>query len=261
MNITFMKRAIRSSWWLGLVMALLLCWAPSCFAGNIGLSVDSSVYNNQVLDGVYVSPYPLDVTNQGTSNYSLGTQLTLFCDDFRDESSVGVPVTYNTTTFGAASNGTIAGTLWGQLSLYDQGAWLSTKLSSNPGVYSYAIWAVFDPNGVLTWLKTHGPGGGPDTATCMSIFGNACTSTAASLGSLLYQAQNQTFTLGEFSNWVIYTPQGCTQNSASCASQEFFQPQPVPEGGSALLYLALAGIACCGAMFYSRRQASRGSLA
>jgi len=256
-----MKPAIRSSWWLAVVIALLLCGAPGAFAGTIGLAVDSSVYNNQVLDGVYVSPYPLDVTDQGTSNYSKGTQLTLFCDDFRDESTVGKAVTFNTTTFGSASNGTIAGTLWGKLSLYQEGAWLSTQLSSNPGVYSYAIWAVFDPTGVMSWLKTHGLGGGADTATCNLVFGNACTSITASAGSLLYKAQNQSFTPGQFSNWVIYTPSGCSQLSGSCASQEFFQPMPVPEGGAALLYLLLAGISCFGAIFYSRRQAATGGAA
>jgi hypothetical protein len=256
-----MKSAIRSSWWPALLTVLLLCWAPRGFAGTIGLAVDSSVYNNQVLDGVYVSPYPLDVTTQGTapSNYSVGTQLTLFCDDFRDESSVGVPVMYNTTTFGTAS--TIAGTLWGTLTLYQEGAWLSTQLVNNPGVYSYAIWAVFDPTAVLAWLKTHGPGGGLDTTTCNLVFGNACTSINASAGSLLYQTQHQSFTPGEFSNWVIYTPQGCSQSSSSCASQEFFQPLPVPEGGSALLYLLVAGVSCLGAMVYSRRQTARADMA
>jgi hypothetical protein len=251
-----MKITVRSLWWAIIVLWLLLCWVPPGFAGTIGLSVDSSVYNNQVLDGVYVSPYPLDVTTQGTapSNYSVGTQLTLFCDDFRDESSVGVPVMYNTTTFGSAVNGTIAGTLWGALSLYQEGAWLSTQLSNNPGVYSYAVWAVFDPGAVLSWLSSHG-----DTNTCNLVFGNACTSINASAGSLLYQAQNQNFTLGEFSNWVIYTPQNCGQ--ASCSSQEFFQPMPVPEGGSALLYLLLAGVSCLGAMVYSRRQTARAGMA
>jgi hypothetical protein len=258
-----MKGTIRSFWWAIIVLGLLLCWVPCGFAGTIGLAVDSSVYNNQVLDGVYTSPYPLDVTTQGTapSNYSVGTQLTLLCDDFRDESSVGVPVMFNTTTFGSASNGVIAGTLWGTLTLYQEGAWLSTQLVNNPGVYSYAIWGVFDPTSVLAWLKTHGPGGGLDTATCMAVFGNACTSITASAGSLLYQAQHQSFTPNEFSNWVVYTPQGCSQSSSSCASQEFFQPLQVPEGGSALLYLLLSGVSCLGAMIYSRRQTARAGMA
>ena len=255
-----MKRAIRGSWWLAVVIALLLCWAPGAFAGTIGLAVDSSVYNNQVLDGVYVSPYPLDVTDQGTSNYSVGTQLTLFCDDFRDESTVGKAVAFNTTTFGS----NLTGTLWGKLSLYQQGAWLSTQLSSNPGVYSYAIWAVFDPQAVWNWLWSHNDATG-STSTCDIIFGTNCTSQSSGVdfshvGGYLGAAQGQNLS-GQFLNWVIYTPSGCSLISGSCASQEFFQPMPVPEGGAASLYLLLAGISCFGAMFYSRRQTAKGGAA
>ena len=36
---------------------------------------------------------------------------------------------------------------------------------------------------------------------------------------------------------------------------------PVPEGGSALIYLLLAGISCFAAMFYSRRQNARADMA
>jgi hypothetical protein len=41
--------------------------------------------------------------------------------------------------------------------------------------------------------------------------------------------------------------------------QEFFEV--VPDGGSAAAYLLLAGIACFGSMFYTRRQTSMGSMA
>jgi hypothetical protein len=257
-----MKRAIRSSWWLAVLIALLLCWTPGAFAGTIGLAVDSSVYNNQVLDGIYISPYPLDVTAQGTSNYSVGTKLTLFCDDFKDESYVGVPVGFNSTTIG----GNLGGTLWGStvgITGYQQAAWLSTQLNKNPGAYSYAIWALFDPQSVWNWLWSHNDATG-STSTCDLVFGTNCTSQTSGVdfsheGGYLGAAEGQNLS-GQFLNWVIYTPMGCTL-SQSCASQEFFQPMPVPEGGSALLYLLLAGITCFGAMIYSRRQTARAGTA
>ena len=41
--------------------------------------------------------------------------------------------------------------------------------------------------------------------------------------------------------------------------QEFLQY--VPEGGAAWMYLLLGGITCFGAMFYSRRQQAKRSIA
>jgi len=43
--------------------------------------------------------------------------------------------------------------------------------------------------------------------------------------------------------------------------QEMWGQIPVPEGGSPLMYLLLAGITCFGAMFYSRRRTTMGGLA
>ena len=236
-----MNRAIGNCWWPAAIVTLLLCVVPCSYAGTISLAVDSSVQNNQVLDGIYVSPYPVDVTAQGTSSYSVGTKLTVFCDDFFDDSYIGKSVGFTTTTFGSD----LSGTLFKSLKLYQEAAWLSLSVANNPGVYSYAIWAVLDSQDVWNHLFSSN-----DQGTCMTVFGTKCTNQTSGvnfsqMSGLLGMANSQAFLPGDFSNWVIYTPMGCG-NAGNCASQEFFQE--VPEGGSAAAYLLFAGIACFGAM-------------
>ena len=142
--------------------------------------------------------------------------------------------------------------------LYSEAGWLALAMlnfaGTQQGYYSYALWAVFDPADVLNWLKNAN-----DTAACKAVFGNNCTSTSVSAGSLLYNAQ-QNYGNKNYSNLLIYTPKGCGL-VGSCLEQEFFQRVPVPEGGSALLYVVLAGISCFGAIFFSRRQIGRDGLA
>ena len=208
-----MNRAIGNCWWPAAIVTLLLCVVPCSYAGTISLAVDSSVQNNQVLDGIYVSPYPVDVTAQGTSSYSVGTKLTVFCDDFFDDSYIGKSVGFTTTTFGSD----LSGTLFKSLKLYQEAAWLSLSVANNPGVYSYAIWAVLDSQDVWNHLFSSN-----DQGTCMTVFGTKCTNQTSGvnfsqMSGLLGMANSQAFLPGDFSNWVIYTPMGCG-NAGNCAS-------------------------------------------
>jgi len=239
-----MRCAIRSSWWLMLVALLFL--VPSGFAGTVNLQINNPPSNN-VLDGIYVGAYSATDTQTHAP-----TQI--ICDDFKDDSNYN-PANYTVNTFS-----TLGSTLWGSGAAiqYKEAAWLTLGMLNKSGVtqgyYSYAIWAVFAPGEVLSWLKSYN-----DTAACNAVFGNNCTGTAAAAGSLLYTAQQNYMNGGNYSNFLILTPQGCS--STGCPEQEFFEPMPVPEGGSALIYLLIAGIACFGAMFYSRRRTAKGGLA
>ena len=56
--------------------------------------------------------------------------------------------------------------------------------------------------------------------------------------------------LSTFANLWVYTP----VDKTNAGPQEMWGEIPVPEGGAALMYLLLAGVACFGTMFYSRRQ-------
>jgi hypothetical protein len=251
-----MKSATRS--FLRLALLLPLCFALSALAQN---TVDLTSAGGFVWDGIYVSPY------YGTVDGVANTQL--ICDDFMDQSQInGKPWNANITQFSTLSSN-LGNTLWGSyltnqgwspsaiIDSYEEAAWLTLGLlsqapkSSEKAYYSYAIWAVFDATDVLNWLSTHG-----DTAACMAIFGNSCTSINASKGSILYNA-NQSYASGNYSNFLIITPllngKVCTPGTGTCPSQEFFEI--VAEGGTAAMYLLLASFSCFAAMFFrSRRQ-------
>jgi hypothetical protein len=252
-----MKSAIRSFWRLALLAPL--CLALPAFAQNTVVLTSAGGF---VWDDIYVSPY------YGTVDGVPNTQV--ICDDFADHSEInGKPWNANITQLSSLSASTLGSTLWGSyfsgsqstqtiVDWYEEAAWLTLGLlaqparSSEKAYYSYAIWAVFDPTDVLNWLSSHG-----DTAACNAIFGNACTSTTASKGSILYNAQ-QSYMNGNYSNFLIITPLGsnglvCTPGNGSCPSQEFFEI--VAEGGTAAMYFLLAALSCVGAMlFRSRRQ-------
>jgi hypothetical protein len=211
-------------WW-GVVAMALLCFAPCAFA-NSSLTVTGA--GNNVMGNVYVGPY------YATVNGVLNTPV--ICDDFADETSIG-----SSWNFTANNFSTLGNALWGnQASNYEAGAWLTIQmlsLNGNPnnatqvGYISFAIWSLFDKNAL-----------------------NGLNSTQlAGVGMWLGKVPSN-LTLGQFANFVILTPQGCTNGPGSCPGQEFFQV--MPEGGSAAMYLLLAGLTCFGAMRFRRRQAS-----
>ena len=242
-----MRNAIRSSWLL--MMGALLCLAPGLLA-QVNMQINNPPSNN-VLDGIYVGSY-------SATNTDTGAQIQITCDDFKDNSD------YNKTTYNSSAFGNFSNTLWGSLvgaaTLYKEAAWLTLGMLNQSGLAqgysSYAIWAVFDATDVLNWLKQYN-----DTAACNAVFGagNNCSSTQVTSGGLLSNAQ-QNYINGNYSNFLIFTPQGC-KGAGSCAEQEFLELMPVPEGGSALLYLLLAGISCFGAMFYARRRRAEAGMA
>ncbi|MGB8887668.1 MAG: hypothetical protein WCC87_13150 [Candidatus Korobacteraceae bacterium] len=255
-----MKRAMRSVGWL--MMGALLCLAPNLFAGT-SLQINDPPSNN-VLDGIYVGSY-------SATNTATGTQTQIICDDFKDESNYS-QASYTVNTFN-----NLGSTLWGSwlmsaqggheslasvTTLYDEAAWLAlgmlSKNGTTQGYYSYAIWAVFDASEVANWLTQSG-----DSAACNAVFGGGswgtggCTQGSGGLEGL---ADGQAYYSGEFSNLDILTPVcGGSGGPGNCQEQEFFML--VPEGGSPLMYLVLAGIACFGAMFYSRRAGVKGGVA
>jgi hypothetical protein len=209
-------------WW-GLTAVAILCFASSAFANSGTLTMTSA--GNNSLHGVYVGPY------YATVNGVLNTPV--ICDDFADDSVVGHTWNFSTNNFS-----TLGSALWGsQTSNYEAAAWLTMQmlsLNSNPNnatqvaYLSFAIWSLFDKNAL-----------------------NSLTSTqlAAVQGWLNKVPSN--LTPSQFSNFVLLTPQGCTNGPGSCPGQEFFLV--TPEGGSAMMYLLVAGLACFGALRFRRR--------
>ena len=219
--------------------AVLLCFAPLALGqGQVNINLTSA--GNNVMDGVYVGPYNATVNGQSTQ---------IICDDFVDDSYVGESWTANVTTL-SNLNGTKWGGMANATTLYDEAAWLATQMLSptysgnatQVGYLAYALWAVFQPSAVKSWL-------GANSAAWLAVQG------------WLNSAAGQQFTPGEFANFFIYTPDlghSITCNGGPCPTtppQEFFGFISAPEGGSTLVYLLLTTLACLAAIrFRSRRQ-------
>jgi hypothetical protein len=209
-------------WW-GVAALALLCFAPCAFANS---SLTMTGAGNNVMEGVYVGPY------YATVNGAANTPV--ICDDFADESYIG-----HSWNFTANNFSSLGSALWGnQTANYDAAAWLTLQmlsLNSNPnnatqvGYLSYAIWSLFDQNAL-----------------------NGLNSTQQTGVNSWLGLVPLNLTPGQFANFVILTPQGCTGGPGSCPGQEFMTV--VPEGGSAAIYLLLAGLSCFGAMLFRRRR-------
>jgi hypothetical protein len=257
-----MRTAIRSFWWVSIAVLCFASWAVGGTTATLN-SEGSFDY-----DDINVGPY------QGTVNGGPNTQI--ICDDFADGSVVNKPWKVDITSFSNLASD-LGNTLWGSYYLskkvasttivdwYEEAAWLTEGLlkqsanSNNQAYYSYAIWAVFDPTGVLEWLEKHNENGhGPDNAACKAIFGSNCGSVNLKnlTSGLLWMAQ-QDYKTGNYSNLLIITalgPNGKACRVGDCPSQEFFEVV-AEEGGAAGMYLLLAAVCCLGGMFVrSRRQ-------
>ncbi len=206
-------------------------------------------------DGIYVSPYYATVG--GVANTPV------VCDDFGDESWVGSTWNASVTSFSSISSSTTAwGNTGANLSLYGAVGYLTQLVLSAPAgslnqiIDTYALWAVFDPSGVESYLASNPITSGSLTTAqlCDDIFGgtSGCTTTNVT-GGLLATATN--YSSSQFSNLEILSPlvngQVCTAESGNCSAQEFIVQ--VSEGGTALAYLALAGLCCMAAIFLKSR--------
>jgi hypothetical protein len=253
-----------SGWYLAIVA--LLCFVPCAFSQELQINDPPS---NNVMDGIYVGSY-------SANNLTTGGSVQITCDDFKDNSDYNA-ANYTTNTFSTLGN-----TLWGSYlmsqaggnytlnqvtALYDDVAWLTLAMlkqtGTEQGYYSYAIWAIFAPSEVASWLSG-------DMLACNAVFGPnswaggtctasktnpSCTLSAPTNCGLVELAMLQNLNPSDFSNILILTPQGtkaqpCT-SPGTCPEQEFIEV--VAEGGSAALYLLLAGMACFGAMFVRSR--------
>lgn len=209
-------------WW-GVAALALLCIAPCAFASS---TLTMTGAGNNVMAGVYVGPYYATVN--GVANTAV------ICDDFADESYIGHSWNYTANNFSS-----LGSALWGsQTSNYDAAAWLTLQMLSlngsasnatQVGYLSYAIWSLFD-KGALNGLSSTQLAG--VDAWLAKVPGN--------------------LNPGQFANFLLLTPQGCTDGPGSCPGQEFMMM--VPEGGAAAMYLLLAGLTCFGAMLYRRRR-------
>ena len=226
-----MKITIQGRWLLVTAVALL-CLAPCALAQQTGLELTGVNGNN--FAGIYIGPYDIQVG--GPSGSTSG----MICDDFNDDIDIGShwqanPVSVSGSTLSQTLFGSQSGALLG----YEEAAALSyailfnTQGGSNNALMQYAIWAIFSPGAVQTWLQAHDSNYSSDWATIQSWIAWAKNNGSQAL----------------LSKFIVWTPTNC--QAGGCGGQEFFQY--VPEGGAALLYLLFAGFACFGAMFLRSR--------
>lgn len=249
-----MKKAVQITC---LAVIAAVCLGTAALAQT---SVTLTGVAGQSYDGIYLSPYYATVG--GVANTPV------ICDDFRDDSYLNSTWNASVTPFSSVNS---SNTSWGlagaNTALYGAVGYLANLvLSAAPGstaqvIDTFALWAVFDPNGVEQYLASHPLASGPLTTAnlCSAIFGTSgCTSSTPVTGGLLYTARNGGFTASQF-NLVVLSPnipgtsKLCTAESGNCPAQEFISIS-VPEGGTTAAYLLLAGSCCLGAIFLRSRQ-------
>jgi hypothetical protein len=260
-----MTRAIRISLWVGIAALSLGTWAVAQTSVTLTGPPPGNVYDN-----IYVSPYYATVGGV--------TNTPVVCDDFGDDSTLSTWKA-TITPFSSLSTSTpITNTSWGlaggTLAQYNEVAWFTLALMNMPTtapptnaltqqvIDSFALWAIFDPLGVASYLQNFSGNSANNAALCQDIFGSANCSGGAN-GSAYNGVTGPP--PGGYNLEVISpnTASGslCEAGLEKCAAQEFIAVG-VPEGGAAMGYLFLAGLCCFGAMFLrSRRQVSTVSAA
>jgi hypothetical protein len=204
------------------------------------------------------------------------TNTPVVCDDFGDDSTLS---TWNATItpFSSISGtNTSWGLAGGTLPQYNEVAWFTLALLNMPTtaqptnaltqqvIDSFALWAIFDPSGVASYLENFSGNSANNATLCTDIFGSyGCkwTNADGTPNGSAYASVTAP-PPGGF-NLEIISPDvsgAICKAETGCQAQEFIAT--VPEGGAAIGYLFLAGLCCFGAMFLrSRRQVSTVSAA
>jgi hypothetical protein len=208
------------------LIALAMMYSAPAKASSVSMTL-TGVGSGDALGGVYIGPYVASI--DGVPNFNV------ICDDYTADSYVGESWYANTSTLADVS-----ATKFKDLTGYEELAWLASKLvdssSACPNVadcagdIQYAMWQVFDSVGSNT------------------PFSHLSGANLANAQYWLSQAQSQTFTPSQFSNFVIYTPTSCITGlpcSTNSLPQEFVAIRSVPEPGSMLL-LAMGAVSLIG---------------
>ncbi|MGA7686079.1 MAG: hypothetical protein WCC32_04795 [Terriglobales bacterium] len=221
-----MKIVTSRNWFLVGALAIL-CFAPYALSQETADLTFTGGYSGADY-GIATGPYTIQVNGGATYN--------MICDDYDDEIYDGSTWTATANTYANLSH-TLWGGQTGAANEYANAITLAYALMFNTqgaaGSYTnnmiqFAVWAIFDPSAVKALVSS--------------------TDWSAIQGWISWAQTNQ-LSAGALASWIIWTP-GCTTGPGTCGGQEFFQY--VPEGGAALAYMLLAGIACFGAMFHSK---------
>src|SRR5215469_6231959 len=152
-----MKKGVR----IGCLAAIAtICLAISPLAQTSGTLTGHT--SGPIYDGIHMSPYYATVG--GVANTPV------VCDDFGDDSYFNSTWNSTVTSFSSITSGNTSWGLGGaNTSLYGAVGYLTNLvLSAAPGsttqiIDTFALWAVFDPTGVETYLASHPITSGPLT--------------------------------------------------------------------------------------------------
>jgi hypothetical protein len=199
-----------------LVSVLFFAVAAKADTVNVTLTgVSGGIQGN-----VYTSPYFATV---GSS-----TNVVIVCDDYTHEVYTGESWVASVYTFADLSHVRFwQGSQASTLKLYDEAAYLFEELFSQPsqsGDISFALWAVFSPAAV-----------------------ESSAGWTANAASWLANAQGQTYSTGEFSDFQILTPYSST------SPQEYLVRTPEPST-ILLLFVGLFAI-----LAFKSRKSLRGA--
>ena len=247
----------------GVRIACLAAIATICLAIPAFAQISANLTgpaSGPVYDGISMSPYYAtvgDVANTAVVSGDLG-------DDSYFNSTWNATITSFSSITSSNTSWGLAGT---NKSLYGAVGYLTNLvLSAAPGsttqvIDTFALWAVFDPSGVEKYQVSNPITSGPLTtaALCSDIYGTpGCTSATAMKGGLLYTAEKGGYTSGGFLNLTVLSPDvrgTICRAEHGCGGQEFIK---VPEGGSTIAYLLVAGLCSVAAMLLrSRRVVTR----
>jgi hypothetical protein len=234
------------------VLLLLPCLAIGAWAQADTLTLKNTGAN-YVMGGVFTSPYGISVNG--------GTPVSLICDDFTTDISLGESWTATATTFAAIESGTnpLGTPKFTPVDIqnYATVAVLAAELMSLPnlaseqaGEISYALWDVFDPTLLNSTTNPYGTITPTELAAAQSYLSlaealvtGATTGGTVNLSSIMVGGS-------AIEGMTIYTP-----NPLSSA-QEFVSVTMAEPPSPALFGLDLLGLA--GLMLFARRRLVRG---
>jgi hypothetical protein len=217
--------------------SLVLAAASAMWAGSTD-SMKLTGYSSTQLDGYYVGSYSATVNGVSTSVVS---------DDYADQTYLNETWNANSNSYSNLSFTKFASEYSSTyVTMYEEAAWLTEQMvspanSSQVGEIQYAIWSIFDAS-AMSNLWSYNLGDGIDA------------------DAWLLDAELQSYTTSEFSNFTIYTP--ANPSNASCGGkacptgnpQEFMVMGGAPEPGSLATLVADLALFACVALILRRRR-------